>query len=162
MTCDCLVEGEESTAVEAIGRVSRLANVDIHALRCCSRVKLLGPARGDSTKCQLCSSETLRVLRRVLFFHRFSVPLGRVGTILRGPTLREGRVLRVREGVLMTGGRHVRRLVTDVSSVLGKRGGVSFTVFDGARIRRVFRAVFRRVPSGVGRLTMGRFKDVRR
>ena len=114
------------------------SGISVRTLQYYDEIGLFPPSQRSEAGYRLYEENALEVLRQILFFKEFAIPLKQIKEIMDCPDLDRNQILKVQKEMLVAKRDRLTRLIASIDDILKGDNQMDFTVFDESEIRQMY------------------------
>lgn len=123
--------------MRTVKQVSEMTGISVRALHYYDQIGLLRPTVCNEAGYRFYDDKALEILRQILFFREFDMPLKEIKAILDSPDYDRKQVLRSQKRLLELKMKRLERLISNMNDILKGEDKMDFDVFSKAEIEEL-------------------------
>lgn len=143
-----------------IKEMSELTGVSARALRYYDEIGLFHPNGRSEAGYRLYDEKELEVLRQILYFREFDIPLRTIKEIMENPALDRKSILQTQKKMLILEKERLERLIDSIDAALKGANTMDFTVFNKEESSKMFSAMLEHMPDEIRDTAMKEFGSI--
>ncbi|MDE7367532.1 MAG: MerR family transcriptional regulator, partial [Lachnospiraceae bacterium] len=104
--------------MKTIKEIAELTGVSARTLRYYDEIGLLKPTDKSEAGYRLYDEDALEILRQILFFREFDIPLKEIQSVIENPALDRNQILEMQRGMLIAKKERMERLIRSIDQIL--------------------------------------------
>lgn len=125
--------------MRTVKQVSEMTGISVRALHYYDQIGLLRPTVCNEAGYRFYDDKALEILRQILFFREFDMPLKEIKAILDSPDYDREQVLRSQKRLLELKMKRLERLISNMNDILKGEDKMDFDVFSKAEIEELYK-----------------------
>ncbi len=128
--------------MRTVKEISNLTGISVRTLHYYHEIGLLPPTEISEAGYRLYDDKALEILRQILFFREFDMPLKEIRKILQSPDFDRETILRSQKRMLEMKKERLNRMIASIDDILKGEEAMDFTVFGTQDIEEICSAAF--------------------
>lgn len=125
--------------MRTVKQVSEMTGISVRTLHYYDQIGLLRPTVCNEAGYRFYDDKALEILRQILFFREFDMPLKEIKAILDSPDYDREQVLRSQKRLLELKMKRLERLISNMNDILKGEDKMDFDVFSKAEIEELYK-----------------------
>ena len=146
--------------MKTVKEVSELTGVSVRTLHYYDQVGLLAPTGKSEGGYRLYDDNALDILRQILFFREFDLPLRRIKEILADPSLDREAILTMQRRMLEAKAERLQRLIAGIDSLLAGKESMDFAIFTRSEMEELFQTTMQQMPEELRQTAVREFGSI--
>lgn len=143
--------------MRTVKELSDITGISVRALHYYDEIGLLTPTAKSEAGYRLYDDKALETLRQILFFREFSIPLGKIKSILENPALNQKQILQMQREMLVAQKARTERLIASIDTILKGEETMDFAIFSRTEVEDMFDAMFTQMPEQIRQIAIDEF-----
>ena len=124
--------------MRTVKEISVLTGISVRTLHHYDEIGLLKPSARSEAGYRLYDDKALEILRQILFFREFDIPLKEIRAVLAAPSLDRNRILQMQRQMLTAKIERMNRLIASIDDILKGEDKMDFAVFNKREIESIY------------------------
>ncbi len=143
--------------MRTVKELSTITGISVRALHYYDEIGLLTPTAKSEAGYRLYDDKALEILRQILFFREFDIPLGKIKSILENPALDQKQILQMQREMLVAQKARTERLIAGIDKILKGEDTMDFAIFNRTEVEEMFDAMFTQMPEQIRQIAIDEF-----
>lgn len=123
--------------MRTVKEISQITGISVRTLHYYDEIGLLQPTQKSEAGYRLYDDKALEILRQVLFFREFEIPLKEIRRILDQPFFDQTEILQMQRRMLLAKKERLERLLESIDTVTKGEKHMDFAVFNRSEIEEL-------------------------
>ena len=127
--------------MRTVKEVSNLTGISVRTLHYYDEIGLLKPSVLTEAGYRLYDDKALEILRQILFFREFDMPLKEIKAVIENPALEKNQILQMQRKMLVAKKERMERLITSIDRILKGDNTMDFEVFTKIELEDMYNSM---------------------
>lgn len=127
--------------MRTVKQVSEMTGISVRALHYYDQIGLLRPTVCNEAGYRFYDDKALEILRQILFFREFDMPLKEIKAVIENPALEKNQILQMQRKMLVAKKERMERLITSIDRILKGDNTMDFEVFTKIELEDMYNSM---------------------
>ena len=127
--------------MRTVKQVSEMTGISVRALHYYDQIGLLRPTVCNEAGYRFYDDKALEILRQILFFREFDMPLKEIKAVIENPALEKNQILQMQRKMLVAKKERMERLITSIDRILKGDNTRDFEVFTKIELEDMYNSM---------------------
>lgn len=127
--------------MRTVKQVSDMTGISVRALHYYDQIGLLRPTVCNEAGYRFYDDKALEILRQILFFREFDMPLKEIKAVIENPALEKNQILQMQRKMLVAKKERMERLITSIDRILKGDNTMDFEVFTKIELEDMYNSM---------------------
>lgn len=118
-----------------------MTGISVRALHYYDQIGLLRPTVCNEAGYRFYDDKALEILRQILFFREFDMPLKEIKAVIENPALEKNQILQMQRKMLVAKKERMERLITSIDRILKGDNTMDFEVFTKIELEDMYNSM---------------------
>ena len=127
--------------MRTVKQVSEMTGISVRALHYYDQIGLLRPTVCNEAGYRFYDDKALEILRQILFFREFDMPLKEIKAVIENPALEKNQIVQMQRKMLVAKKERMERLITSIDRILKGDNTMDFEVFTKIELEDMYNSM---------------------
>ena len=135
--------------MKTVKELSNLTGISVRTLHYYDEIGLFKPTNKSEAGYRLYDDNALKILKQILFFREFDIPLKEIKRIIQNPTIKTNEILQMQQKMLLIKKERIKCLIKSIDCMLNGNNQIDFSIFIKIEIEEIFRVILNSMPEEI-------------